>query len=81
MKATHIATFINKGNVITEIIVTSQSKVRNLKTELFKYMNPAGIGDNKTAIGYLKMINRKNGKWTSSPHHPLDVCRTYHRNN
>lgn len=81
MKPTHIATFRNKENIITEIRVISQSKVRNITTELFHYANYKGIGDNKVALRYFRMINRKNGKWTASSFNPLDVCRTYYRNN
>ena len=63
MKATHIAIFKDKEGIMNEIIVTSQSKTRHFPTKLFHYMHRDGIGNNPTALRYLKMVDRKNGKW------------------
>lgn len=81
MKATHITIFLNENRVITEISVISQSKVKNTPTELFRYMNPEGIGKDKTALKYYKLIKRKNGNWKTENNSPLAVCKTYFRNN
>jgi len=80
MKATHITTFKNSENIITEIIVTSQSKTRHLPTTLFHYLNPKGIGMSKEALKFFRLINRKNGNWVNA-NCPSHVVKTYYRNN
>ena len=78
MKATHICTFKDSENIITEIIVTSQSKTRHFPKTLFHYLDPNGIGSCKAAVHYLKMTERKNGKWQKSS---MPAVTSYWRNN
>lgn len=81
MKPTHITIFLNEKRIITEISVISQSKIRNITTELFRYMNPDGIGSNKKALQYYMMLTRKNGNWKNENSNHLATCKTYYRNN
>jgi hypothetical protein len=79
MKPTHICTFSNSENIVTEIIVTSQSKVRHLPTTLFHYLDPKGIGTSKKAVRYFRMVTRKNGKWNNNS--IPNIVTTYSRSN
>ncbi len=66
----HMTTWLNSGNIITEILATARNR-----RVIFHYANPDGIGNDPGALRVYKLLTRKNSRFTVKT--ITGVCNTY----